>query len=127
MTEDNKISTKILWFSLRMLINIALVCFLVEGFVYGYHFSYKLFADIPYKSTSHTTMSVTINEGESATEVAKVLELTGIVENRYLFLGRVYLGKYQERIIAGTYTLGPGMSPEEICMEICGMQSEEES
>lgn len=122
--DKEQISSAILWISVRTLINIILVFFLVEGFVTAYHFSYKLFSDFPYSAGSQNTMNITISQGESAMEVADVLEGNRIVESKYLFLARVYLGKFNSRIQAGTYTLGPGMSPEEICKEICGIQSE---
>lgn len=125
MTGDkNSISGTILRISLRTLVNAILVFILVEGFVGAYYFSYKLFADYPYVATSQSVSKITISEGQSARDIAFMLEQSGIVEDQYLFLARAYLGKYNSRIQAGTYTLGPGMSPEEICKRICGLQSE---
>lgn len=126
MTRDkDNISSIILWISLRTLINVVLLFLLVEGFVTAYHFSYKVFADFPYVVTSKEVANITIMDGETAADVASMLELSGIVEDKYLFLARVYLGKYNSRIKAGTYTLGPGMTADEICKEICGIQSED--
>lgn len=124
--EKDNISGAILWISVRVLINMLLLLLLVEGFINAYHFSYKLFADIPYLAGSNKTMNITIVQGKQPDEIADVLEFNGIVDNKYLFLVRLYLGKYQDKILAGTYTLGPGMSPEDICREICGIQSEDE-
>lgn len=89
-----------------------------------YHFSYKLFADFSYSPSSQQTVNITIADGDTARDVAVVLEQNGVVESRYLFLARVYLGKYNSRIKAGTYTVGPAMTPDEICKLICGLQSE---
>ena len=126
MTGDkNSISGVILRISLRTLINAILVFILVEGFIGAYYFSYKLFADYPYVATSHDVKNITISEGQSAKDVGVLLEECGIVEDQYLFLARTYLGKYNNRIQAGTYTLGPGMTPDEICRKICGLQSED--
>lgn len=125
--EKKNIAGSIFWVSFRLMINVLLVLVLVEGYTTTYNFSYKLFADHPYIAASSQTMNVTIDNGDDAKTVAIVLEEMGIVDNRYLFLARAYLGKYQERIQPGTYVLGPGMSPEEICKKICGVQSEEES
>lgn len=124
MTGDkNSISSTILRVSLRTLINAILVFILVEGFIGAYYFSYKLFADFPYMAASHDVSNITISEGQSAKDVGALLEECGIVEDQYLFLARAYLGKYNNRIQAGTYTLGPGMTPDEICRKICGLQS----
>ena len=125
--EKDNISGAILWISLRVLVNMLFILLLIEGFVTAYHFSYKLFADIPYVVASQETMNITITEGSRPKEIASILEFNGIVDDKYLFLVRVYLGKYQDKILAGTYTLGPGMSPDDICREICGMKSEDET
>lgn len=123
--EKDNVSFIILEISIRVLVNMLFVFALVEGFVSAYHFSYKLFADMPYIAISSDVKNITIEEDSSPDEIASVLEINGIVDNQYLFLARVYLGKYQDKILAGTYTLGPGMSPDEICREICGLQSED--
>lgn len=113
--------------SLRMLINIIIVFFLVEGFIYAYHFSYAVFADVPYMSGQNNMITVTIQEGESAKDVAVMLYNNRIIENEYVFLIRVYLGKYQNRIKAGTYNVNSTMSPDTICKLFSGIQSEDAS
>ncbi len=125
--EKKSVSSSILLFSLRALLNVLLVLLLVEGFTGAYHFSYKLFADYPYVAASSETMNITIESGTSVLDLATVLDEMGIVDSRYLFIARVYIGDYQDKVIAGTYVLGPGMSPDEICRKICGIQSEETS
>lgn len=123
--EKNSISGAILQISLRTLVNVMLVFVLVEGFVGTYYFSYKLFGDYPYIATSHDVSTITISAGQTAKDVAFMLEQSGIVEDQYLFLAKAYLGKYNNRIQSGTYSLGPGMTMEEICRKICGIQSED--
>jgi len=128
MTSDkDNITSIILWVSLRTLVNMLLLFVLVEGFISAYHFSYKLFADIPYIAASSDTKNVTIESGDNARQIAALLDESGIVEGKYLFLARVYLGKYDDRIVAGTYVLGPGMTPDEICQRICKIQGEDAS
>ena len=126
MTGDKKsVSSTILSISVRTLINVLLVLFLVEGFSNAYLFSNKLFLDVPYIATSSDTSNVTIESGTSVQQLAETLDSLGIVDSKYLFLARVYIGDYRSKIQAGTYVLGPGMSPDEICRKICGIQSEE--
>lgn len=126
MTRDKEsVSNTILWISLRTFVNVALLFILIEGFILGYQFSYKLFGDYPYEAATQTTMNITIEQGSSISEIANILDGNGIVDGKYLFMARVYLGKYDKRIKSGTYKLGPGMSPDEICQTICGVQSED--
>ena len=122
--DRENISGTILRLSLRTLINMVLLFLLVEGCISAYNFSYRVFADYPYMAASKDTKTITISKGQTARDVAVVLEELGIVESQYVFLVRAYLGKYNNQIQAGTYTLGPGMTPEEICKTICGQQRE---
>lgn len=107
--------------------NVVLLFILVEGFVYTYQFSYKVFADVPYMPASSDTVTITIESGSTAKQVADIMEGSGLVEDDKLILARLYLGKYNKKIIAGTYTLSPAMSADAICKKICGIQSEETS
>ena len=125
--ENDKISKVILQISLRTLMNVVLLFILVEGFVYTYQFSYKVFADVPYMPASSDTVTITIETGSTAKQVASIMEGSGLVEDDKLILARLYLGKYNKKIIAGTYTLSPAMSADAICKKICGIQSEETS
>lgn len=125
--DKENISYTILWMCIRILVNLILLFLLVQGFVAAYNFSYKLFIDIPYQTTSEQLVDVTIEEGNGVSDVAVLLEEKGVVENRYLFLARAYIGGYNDEIKVGTYTLGAAMSPDEICKKICGVQSEETS
>ena len=126
MTNENENTYGVvLGICIRILINIVCVLLLVEGFTYSYHFSYKLFADLPMTAASADVREITIEDGSSAKEVSVLLETNQVIENKYLFLIRAYIGKYNDKIRSGTYSLGPGMTPDEICRTICGMQSEE--
>lgn len=125
--EKENISYIILQISIRVLVNVVLVFVLVQGFVSAYNFSYKLFTDIPYKVTSTQVQEITIESGSSIVDIAALLEEKEVVENKYLFIARGYVGEYKAYIKAGTYTLSPSMSPDTICKIICGMQSEETS
>ena len=125
--ENDKISKVILQISLRTLMNVVLLFILVEGFVYTYQFSYKVFADVPYMPASSDTVTITIESGSTAKQVADIMEGSGLVEDDKLILARLYLGKYNKKIIAGTYTLSPAMSADAIYKKICGIQSEETS
>lgn len=122
MEEKDKLAYVVLEISVRVFVNLLLVFVLVEGFVAGYHFSYKLFTDLPYKPLATGQQQVAIEEGSNVFAVGTLLEQQGIVEDKYMFVARAYLGKYNDRIMAGSYTLGPSMSPDTICQILCGLQ-----
>ncbi len=122
--EKKSLSSVLVWTSLRILINVLLVLILVEGFSEAYHFSHKLFLDNPYVASSAGNVNITVEEGANAQQIAEILDEMEIVDGKYLFIARVYIGGYHKKIQAGTYEVGPDMSPDEICRKICGMQSE---
>lgn len=125
MAEDkNSVSKTLLWISVNILFNLCLLFILVESFSASYSFSYKLFADMPCDPVSGNFYDIAINEGMTLRELASVLESSHIVESEEMFLARVYIGKYSDRIKSGTYSLSPAMTPDQICKTICGEQSE---
>lgn len=127
LNENKSIAAAILSISLRTIANIMIVFFLYESLVQSYTFSYKLFADVPYMAGQNSLVTVTIDEGESAKEIAQVLYDNRIIEDKYIFLIRAYIGKYTDRMKAGSYAVDSTMSPETICKIFCGIQSEETS
>lgn len=127
MGENASVSKTIIWMSMRILINLVFIFMLAEGFTAAYHFSYKLFADIPFAPTSTKRVEIVIHEGESVWELSKDLDEKGVVEGKYMIFARIYLEKYNNEIKAGKYVLGPSMTPVEICRTVCGLQQGEES
>lgn len=125
MGNRDELWKAIMGVSIRTFVNFLLVLVIIEGFIYSYHFSYKLFADVAYKPATSESIVVAIPEGSNARSVASIMEDSGVVENKYMMLARLYLGRYNTRIMAGSYTLTPSMTPDEICRLICGIQNEE--
>lgn len=125
--DKENVSYIIMQICVRVLVDLLLIFILTQGFSAAYNFSYKLFTDIPYKLTADSMKDVTIEDGSNVVDVATRLEAEEVVENRYIFIARVYVGGYKNEIKAGTYKLNAAMSPDEICKRICGMQSEEAS
>lgn len=123
--EKKSVAGSVMWLSLRLMLNVLLVLVVVEGYTNAYYFSYKLFSDVPYVAASSEMMNVTLETGMDVVDTGIVLEEFGVIDSKYLLIARAYLGKYHDKIQPGTYALGPGMSPEEICKVICHVQSED--
>ena len=125
MTNGEELWKVIMGVALRTLFNFILVFLLAEGFLYSYRFSYRLFSDIAYKPGVTQTVVVNIPAGSNAIDAARILDDYELVDSEYLILARMFLGKYNTKILAGNYTLAPSMTPDEICRSICGIKSEE--
>lgn len=126
MLKDNdSLLFSILGIGLRTVVNLLIVFFLVDGFVWAYGFSYNLFTDVPYMSGQTEFITVTIEENESAKDIAEELYTAKIIEDKYVFLARAYLGRYTNRMQAGEYRVSSTMSPDTLCKKFCGIQSED--
>ncbi|MGN0438727.1 MAG: endolytic transglycosylase MltG [Lachnospiraceae bacterium] len=127
LNEKRSIAGAILSICLRTVANLMIVFLLYESLVQSYTFSYKLFSDVPYVSGQRSVITITIQEGESAKEIAQNLYDNKIIEDQYVFLTRAYIGKYTNKMKAGDYLVNCNMSPDTICKVFCGIQSEDAS
>ena len=125
--DKKKIPFAILNILVRTLVNLMLLVLLYEGVTRTYYFTYKLFTDVPYVAASSERYTITIAEGQGVSEIGCLLEQNGIIDEQYIFVARAYIGKYHDKVKPGIYSLGPGMSPEEICKVICGEEVGEAS
>lgn len=127
MKDNEGIFNGVLWLCIRTTINLILIFVLVRGFVLGYTFSYKLFVDVPYMSGNNENVVVTIEESALPGDVADMLYEKRIIEDKKIFLARVYIGRYSSKIRTGDYVVNSTMSPDALCKMFCGITSEEEN
>lgn len=127
LNEKNSVLSAVLGICVRTIVNLLVVFLLYESLVQSYSFSYMLFADVPYMSGQNSMVTITIDEGVSTWEIARLLYDNKIINDQYIFIARAYLGKYSNRMKAGSYAVDSTMSPETLCKIFCGIQSEESS
>lgn len=127
LNEKNSVLSAVLGICVRTIVNLLVVFLLYESLVQSYSFSYMLFADVPYMSGQNSMVTITIDEGVSTREIARLLYDNKIINDQYIFIARAYLGKYSNRMKAGSYAVDSTMSPETLCKIFCGIQSEESS
>lgn len=112
-------------FGIGLLVNSFIVLILIQVFVFGYNFSYKVFANVSYHPKDNSEIVVTILPDSSSMEIAETLENLGVIEDKWVMLVRVRLGSYYSKLLPGTYTLSPSMTTDEILDALCGISSEE--
>ncbi len=66
------------------------------------------------------TISVTVPNGASKTEIAKLLEKKGLVEDWKLFYIQILCSKYSKTMQPGTYTLSTAMKPRQLMAVLSG-------
>ncbi|MCI8597711.1 MAG: endolytic transglycosylase MltG [Lachnospiraceae bacterium] len=72
------------------------------------------------------TITVTVEDKFSTTDIAKMLQEKGLVEDWKLFVIQVQLSKYAKTLKPGTYTLTTAMKPREMMAVMSGEEQETE-
>ena len=99
---------------LRLAVNLIILYLLLQLFLFAYHFAYQVFANEAYQPKNKATVTVTVHEGASAMNIARVLEEEGVIVNKYTFILRYRFSKYNGQLKAGTYEVGPSMKTDDI-------------
>ena len=73
------------------------------------------------------SITVTIEDGSAISDIAKLLEDKGLVNDWKLFYIQVKVSKYAKKMEAGTYTLSTAMKPRQMMAVMSGEDLDEES
>ena len=114
--EINRVTGVIIRVSLRLIIYALIVLLLYEGVMTGYTFGYSIFAGKAVSPEPGITMSVTVEEGDSLSQVGQMLKEDGLIENEYVFIIQAYFYDYE--IYPGTYSLSTAQTSREMLEEM---------
>lgn len=123
--EINKVTSTIIGISGKLIIYAVVLLLLVEGMTRGYAFGYSIFHSQPMEEAPGTEKTVTITEGQSASDAAKLLKDLGLVSNDLAVL--IQMKFYDYDIYPGTYTLNTAMTSKEILQALNEKPAEEET
>ena len=103
----------------------VLVGFLLfQGMTKGYAFGYELFNPKAVSGAPGVEKQVTIQEGASASQVAKTLKTYGLITNEYIFILQDKFFDYT--IHPGTYTLTTAMTSRDMLELFNEVQEDEQ-
>lgn len=91
----------------------------------AYEYGQRVFNEPPVSTGSGRTITVVVNQGDSAKEIGEMLEKNGLIRDAGLFAVQEMLSAYKGDLQPGTYELNTAMTTEEM-MEIMSVQPEEE-
>lgn len=101
-SEINRVTGTVIGVSLKLIL-LALVCILMyEGVSRGYSFGHEIFAPTPVEQGNGIKKQVTVEEGMSSMDTAKLLKSYGLIRDTYVFVIEAALYEYE--IQPGTYT-----------------------
>lgn len=103
---------------------IVMGLFRLGGLAYSY--GHSVFQEEAMDEAPGRFVSVTIDNGVSTKDIAKLLEKKGLVEDWKLFFIQVKVSKYAKTIEPGSYTLTTAMKPREMMAVMSGEELETE-
>ena len=109
----------------KIVLAIIIVMLVYKWSLLAYDYGQRVFNEPPMSAGSGRTVTVIINEGDSAKEIGDKLEKNGLIRDAMLFRIQEMLSAYKDKLQPGTYELNTSMKTEEM-MEIMAMQVEEE-
>ena len=86
----------------------------------AFSYGHAVFQEEAVDSMPGRTISVTVPDGASKTEIARLLEKKGLVEDWKLFYIQILCSKYSKTMKPGTYTLSTAMKPRQLMAVLSG-------
>lgn len=118
-----------------MILSISLNVILVAAGIYiiftagsrAYTFGHNIFDEEAVTAVEYAKETdVTITDGISAKQLAKIIYDKGLVKDKSIFYYQIVFSDYKDKFVGGTYTLNTGMTPTEIMKVLAGVDTGED-
>ena len=93
---------------------IVIAMFIIKYAKVGYSYGYHIFNQTPVSTGTGRTVSVTIKQGDSASDIGDTLYSKGLITDKLLFKFQEKFSEYSGKEVPGTYELSTSMTPEEM-------------
>ncbi|MBE5953725.1 MAG: endolytic transglycosylase MltG [Lachnospiraceae bacterium] len=101
-----------------LVVAVVALSLIVKDYIKGYYDDYKFELE-GMDSFEGEDVVVTIPEGASAKEIAKILKDKGLIQYPNAFVKRLQDSQYRGKLKSGTYTLNTGMNTLEMMAAMC--------
>lgn len=118
--NTKKAAWTVLWIALRMVIMAVIAIGILRLGTMAFSYGHSVFQEEALDAMPGRTIEVTVPEGASKTEIAKLIEKKGLVEDWKLFYIQILCSKYASSMKAGTYTLSTAMKPRQLMAVMSG-------
>ena len=109
----------------KIVIAIIIVMLVYKWSISAYQYGQRVFNEPPMSAGTGRAVTVVVNEGDTAKEIAAMLEKKGLIRDAELFIIQEMLSEYKDKMKPGTYVLSTSMTTEEM-MQIMSKGVEEE-
>lgn len=123
--EINRITGTIISVSSRLILYALIVLLMYEGITRGYAFGHEVFDPTAAASPPGVDKVVTIKEGTTAQEAAKILKRNGLINDERIF--SIQAKFYEYEIYPGTYTFNTSMTSKDMLQMLDEKPEEKEA
>lgn len=122
---NKKMLTGVAGTIIKIAVAVAVVILVYNLAIKAYDFGYRIFAEEPIDSGAGRTVSVSIVEGKTVSEIGDILEEKGLIRDSNLFYFQEMFSEYKGDLQPGVYELSTSMTPYEM-MAIMSVTEETE-
>lgn len=122
---NKKMLTGVAGTIVKIAVAVAVVILVYNLAIKAYDFGYRIFAEEPIDSGAGRTVSVSIVEGKTVSEIGDILEEKGLIRDSNLFYFQEMFSEYKGDLQPGVYELSTSMTPYEM-MAIMSVTEETE-
>ena len=123
---DKKIVWGVIKGIFKITLALAVVLLVYNLALKAYDFGYRIFAEEPIEAGAGRTISVSIVEGKTVSEIGDILEEKGLIRDSKVFYFQEMFSEYKGDLKPGVYELSTNMTPFEM-MEIMSASDETET
>lgn len=98
----------------KIVLAIIIVMLVYKWSLTAYEYGQRVFNEPPMTAGNGRTVTVVVEEGESAKEIAENLEMNGLIRDAKLFQVQEMLSAYKDKMKPGVYELNTSMTTEEM-------------
>lgn len=122
--NTKKAALTVLSIALKIVVFAVLVLVLLRVGTIAYEYGHAVFEEEALDEPPGRTITVTVEEGASAQDIARLLEHEGLVDDWKLFYLQILCSKYADTMQPGTYELSTAMKPRELMAVMSGEEVE---
>lgn len=116
-TRDmNTVTGTIMGVSCKVLLYVLVFFLLYLGVTRGYGYGHEIFAPTPAASPPGADYEIVVGEGDSVSEVGKLLEDSGLIKDKNIFVLQAKL--YEYSVYPGTYTLNSSENSKDMLKKL---------
>ena len=98
----------------KVVLAVIIVMLVYKWSLTAYEYGQRVFNEPPMTAGEGRTVTVVVEEGESAKEIAEDLEMNGLIRDANLFRVQEMLSAYKGKMKPGVYELNTSMTTEEM-------------